>query len=129
MDLEPIGANDAPSPELTVTGVHSPWAFWADVPRDVEQVRAHGPFFLEIFSGTANLTQAVRHVGIAALPPIDITPCSEVPVPFDVLDADNWSFIMALIQAGAIRFIHCGTPCNTFSAARKLDGGPPPICS
>lgn len=126
---EPVGTNDAPDQELTVAGVDSPWASWADVPRDVELVKARGPFFLEIFSGTANLTKAVRQAGIATLPPIDITPCSEVPVQFDVLDADNWSFIMALIHAGAIRFVHCGTPCNTFSAARKLDGGPPPLRS
>ena len=26
-------------------------------------------------------------------------------------------------------FLHCGTPCNTFTAARKDDGGPPPLRS
>ena len=33
------------------------------------------------------------------------------------------------MHAGAIRFVHCGTPCNPFSAARKPDGGPPPLRS
>ena len=28
---------------------------------------------------------------------------------------------------GAIIYAHFGTPCNTFSSARKEDGGPPPL--
>ena len=36
---------------------------------------------------------------------------------------------MELIRAKGVRFLHCGTPCNTFSAARKNDGGPPPLRS
>lgn len=112
-----------------MSSTYMPWASWDEVPHDVSLVAAQGPFFLEIFSGTATLTQAVRNAGIPALPPIDITVCSEVPTPFDVVDADQWSFVMQLIQAGAVRFLHCGTPCNTFSAARKLDGGPPPLRS
>ena len=36
---------------------------------------------------------------------------------------------MAIIAAGLVFFLHCGTPCNTFTAARKLDGGPPPLRS
>ena len=31
-----------------------------------------------------------------------------VPQPFDVVDADNWDFIMALVHAGAVCFLHCG---------------------
>lgn len=53
---------------------------------------------------------------------------TEVPVAFDILDESNWSFILSLVQVGAIFFIHFGTPCNTFSAARKDDDdGPPPL--
>ena len=107
----------------------SPWLSWVDVPRDVAQVCAAGPFFLEIFSGTASLTKAMRACGVPTLPPIDVTICSEVPTPFDVVDEARWSFVMELICAGAVRFVHCGTPCNTFSAARKADGGPPPLRS
>ena len=87
----------------------------------------HG--FWRSFSGTARLTTAVRALGVPCLPPIDITVCQEVPSPFDVLDCDKWSFIMKLIACGAIKFIHFGTPCNSFSAARKEDGGPPPLRS
>lgn len=31
------------------------------------------------------------------------------------------------IFLGAIIYAHFGTPCNTFSSARKEDGGPPPL--
>ena len=36
---------------------------------------------------------------------------------------------MKVVHLGGVFFVHCGTPCNTFSAARKLDGGPPPLRS
>ena len=68
-------------------------------------------------------------MNIPCLPPVDITICQEVPTPFDVVDAEQWDFIFTLCKSGAIMFIHCGTPCNTFSSARKLDGGPPPLRS
>ena len=113
----------------TQTAQRPVWKSWAEVPRDVDEVARQGPWFLEIFSGTARLTTAVRALGVPCLPPIDITVCQEVPSPFDVLDCDKWSFIMKLIACGAIKFIHFGTPCNSFSAARKEDGGPPPLRS
>ena len=71
----------------------------------------------------------MRRAGIPTLPPIDITICEQVPTAFDVVDSDQWSVVMELIRAGAVRFLHCGTPCNTFASARKDDGGPPPLRS
>ena len=68
-------------------------------------------------------------MNIPCLPPVDITICQEVPTPFDVVDVEQWDFIFTLCKSGAIMFIHCGTPRNTFSSARKLDGGPPPLRS
>ena len=109
--------------------LHSGWTDWADVPRDAHEVAQLGPFFLEIFSGTARLTETVRSLGIPCLPPVDITLCSTIPTAFDVLDCDRWSFVMELAERGALFFVHCGTPCNTYSAARKDDGGPPPLRS
>ena len=121
---------DPPLTKLPTQTAQKPgWKSWEEVPRDVDEVARHGPWFLEIFSGTARLTAAVRALGVPCLPPIDITVCQEVPSPFDVLDCDNWSFIMKLIACGAIKFLHFGTPCNSFSAARKEDGGPPPLRS
>ena len=134
MPLEPIGTNDSvvdpPLTQLPKPIAQQPaWKSWDEVPRDVGMIAQSGPWFLEIFSGTARLTTAVRKLGIPCLPPIDITLCEEVPLAVDVLDCDNWSFIMKLISRGAVLFIHFGTPCNSFSAARKDDGGPPPLRS
>ena len=99
------------------------------MPRDVHQVAAAGPWFVEIFSGTARLTQLVREAGIPCLPPIDVTLSELVPVAFDVVHVDRWEFFMQLVWLGAIFFSHFGTPCNTYSSARKDDGGPPPLRS
>ena len=82
---------------------------------------------MEIFSGTARLTEALLDRGLPCLPPIDVTLCAMVPESFDVVDADRWEFFMQLVFLGAIVYAHFGTPCNTFSAARKEDGGPPPL--
>ena len=130
-DHERKGTNEASVQRPKVAPEsQGPWLSWNDVPDDAHLVAAQGPWFLEIFSGTAHLTEAVRKAGIPCLPPIDITICSAVPTPFDVMDAARWQFVMKLIFLGAIWFAHFGTPYNTFSAARKLgDGGPPPLRS
>ena len=67
--------------------------------------------------------------GSPVLPPVDIELSDLVPTPSDVVDVAVWAHIMAIIAAGLVFFLHCGTPCNTFTAARKLDGGPPPLRS
>ena len=92
------------------------------------RVASLGPWFIEVFSGTARLTltQVVASLGIPCLPPIDVTLSPSVPVAFDVVDARKWDFFMQLVTLAAIAFAHFGTPCNTLSAARKDDGGPPP---
>ena len=82
-----------------------------------------------LWSGTARLTKAVKAKGIPCLPPIDITVCEAVPEPFDILDDNNWSLVLQLIFFAAIVFAHFRTPCNGYSAARKEDGGPPPLRS
>ena len=127
---EPIGANEAKdSPRPTVPVQAPVWKSWSDVPSDVHEVAKWGPWCVEIFSGTARLTRAFQAVGLLCLPPIDITVCEMVPQPFDVVDVDRWAFFMQLVYMGAICYAHFGTPCNTFSAARKDDGGPPPLRS
>lgn len=90
------------------------WECWDQVPHDAHLVASAGPWFLEIFSGAAHLTSAVRKAGIPCLPPIDITLCTAIPVAFDVVDVDRWQFVMQLIFLGAVWFAHFGTPCNTY---------------
>ena len=124
---EPSGTVEAPDKELNVPDQPLfPWKSWSEVPSDPQQVAQQGPWFLELFSGTATLTQAMLAHGVPCLPPVDIAQCSLVPTPMDVVDAHNWELIMRIIRLGGVRFLHCGTPCNTFSSARKADRGPPP---
>ena len=105
------------------------WSSWREVPRNAREVAQYGPFFVELFSGTARLTQCVRALGVPCLPPIDIMPSPFVSDPQDVVDLEFWEFFMELVWLGAVVFAHFGTPCNTFSSARKNDGGPPPLRS
>ena len=127
---EPRAANDPPAQEVKAARWKDPpWLSWDDVPTDVHWVASLGPWFIEVFSGTARLTQVVALLGIPCLPPIDVTLSPSVPVAFDVVDARKWDFFMQLVTLAAIAFAHFGTPCNTLSAARKDDGGPPPLRS
>ncbi|CAL1129875.1 unnamed protein product, partial [Cladocopium goreaui] len=88
-----------------------------------------GPFFLELFAGKAGISDAVRLAGVQALPPVDIVLSESVPVSVDVVDLTMWHRIMFVLKLGIVLFLHCGTPCNTFTSARKLDGDPPPLRS
>ena len=92
-----------------------PWRSWRQVPLDVEVVKLHGPFFLEIFSGTARLTDHVAAMGVPVLPPVDIERSPLVPEPADVLDLGLWDRSMQLDHSGSIVCENLGTPCNTFS--------------
>ena len=86
-------------------------------------------FFLEMFAGKGGVTEAVQLQGVPTLPPIDIVVSGVVSESVHIVDAQMWSCIMEVIAQGCIFFLHCGTPCNTFTAARKDDGGPPPLRS
>lgn len=46
------------------------------------------------------------------------------PAPTDVVEVEFRSVIAQLASLGAVFFVHCGAPCNTFLAGRELDGGP-----
>ena len=52
-----------------------------------------------------------------------------VPLAVDIIDMEVWTRLLRIIALGLVFFLHCGTPCNTFTAARKDDGGPPPLRS
>ena len=125
------GSNDEPMVQAQTAPPDGSceWSSWQQVLRDPREVARHGPWFLEVFSGTARLTASLKSLGIRCLPPIDIMVSELVPDGFDVVDAELWDFVMQLILLGAVFFMHFGTPCNTFSSARKEDGGPPPLRS
>ena len=73
--------------------------------------------------------EAVQLLGVPILPPVDIVRSEMVQQSVDVVDLAPWLRIMEEITLGLVFFLHCGTPCNTFTSARKDDGGPPPLRS
>lgn len=85
--------------------------------------------FLEIFAGEAGLSKAVEDQAIPTLMPIELLPNSFVFESTDVLIPGVLDHIKTLISQGWILGIHFGTPCSSFSLARKDDGGPPPLRS
>ena len=85
--------------------------------------------FLEIFAGEAGLSQAVQAESIPIFPPIEIEFNQFVFQSVDLLDPAVLSHVKSLISQGWVLGIHFGTPCSSFSIARKNDGGPPPLRS
>ena len=110
-------------------GIQSHWPDWDAVLADVPATVRSGPYFLELFAGKAGLTEAVFLQGVPVMPPVELVPSKLVTTPQDVVDVDFWALLMDLLALGIVFFLHCGTPCNTFTSARKDDGGPPPLRS
>lgn len=80
-------------------------------------------FALELFSGSARLSQSVRAEGLEIFP-IDICmfPSHNVLLP------QVEKRILSWLERGKVSFIWIGMPCTTFSQARKFDGlGPTPL--
>ena len=103
------------------------FAKWSETPAP-EGVQ-EGQFFLEVFSGTANLTLSMRQAGWNTLPPIDIECKGLVLESCDVMDPQFCAKVVAWLRSGKVAIIHFGTPCTTFSRARRNDGGPAPLRS
>eukprot|EP00435_Cladocopium_sp_Y103_P024835 s708_g6.t1 len=89
--------------------------------------RPSRPVFVEVFAGEAGLSQAISARGMQVLPPIEILTNNFVTEPVDILDPLVYRLLQLLIKENLVAFIHFGTPCPSFSIARKHDGGPPPF--
>ena len=132
---EPASTNDAPEsvqPPLVrkvELGAQTAIPHWSQVLNDRHWLFSAGPFFLELFAGKAGITEAVFLAGVPVLPPVDIVASDLVRTPVDLVDATFWQSLVDILVLGVVFFLHCGTPCNTFTAARKADGGPPPLRS
>ena len=99
----------------------------------------HGPFcwlrfcprrsvFLELFSGKGGISRAVkRHLGkYFTVVAIDIEKGSQ----HDLTKTHLQQFLISLIKQGLVAGVWIGTPCATWSRARRNDGrGPPPLRS
>ena len=88
---------------------------------------APAKFFLEVFSGKAGITLSVWSRGILVMPPIDILMEGFVSFSTDILDPQVQQCLFSWLRSGQVLGVHLGTPCTTYSIARKWDGGPPPL--
>ena len=79
------------------------------------------PSFLENFAGQAGLYNPYTDFSSDR---IEVN--EDVFQSVDLLDPAVLSHVKFLISEGWILGIHFGTPCSSFSKARKNDGGPPP---
>lgn len=71
-------------------------------------------FFLELFSGTARLTKAMKSQGLRVLPDFEVAKGKE----FDLLNPHIQRVILDWMKKGKIWMIHLGTPCTVWSRAR-----------
>ena len=69
----------------------------------------------------------MRKAGWSTLPPVEINVEGDTLASADLLDPALQKKINTWIASGCVRLAHFGTPCATFSRARKNDGGPPPL--
>ena len=72
------------------------------------------PYCLEVFSGSGNLSAALKATGLPVLPDIEIQKGSE----FDLLRKSTQTVLLRLLSTGKIKYVHFGTPCRVFSRAR-----------
>jgi hypothetical protein len=81
---------------------------------------------LEVFAGSAGVTLACAELGLQTLEPWDWMYGSQ----YDVSIARNKRKLYRILESGTISCVWFGTPCSTYSSARKFDDlGPPPIRS
>ena len=85
-------------------GCQSKWPEWDSVLFNLPDTLKQAPFFLELFAGTAGLTEAVFLQGVPVLPPVDITSSKLVTHPQDVVDLDFWIILMDIIALGVVFF-------------------------
>ena len=91
----------------------------SEIPRGAPKV------IMELFSGCARLSRCMAEAGIDA----EAWDVSDSPLN-DLLRPSVLRQILKRIEDGEVCLVWLGTPCHTFSIARKLDGkGPPPLRS
>ena len=106
------------SPRRSVTDA-ARFTDWAQVPAAPTAEMLAKPWFLEVFSGKAWLTRAMRKRGWNVLPPIDIVIEGDVLAAADVCDPALCSKVEAWLSSGCVKFVHFGTPCTTHVLVRR----------
>ena len=110
-DLEGLGPTTAtPSSSSTAPLLSSP----SVSPSTTATTTARTTYFLEVFSGTARLTEAVARHGLRVLPDVEVGKGHQ----FDMLRPTSQQIILDLIRDGRVWAVHFGTPCTVWSRAR-----------
>ena len=78
--------------------------------------------FLELFAGSGGLSQAVRNLGHAVIS-FEITSGPQ----FDLTNHNVIHTVLSWIKGGLVVGLWCGTPCTTWSRARRGGNGPGPL--
>ena len=71
----------------------------------------------------------MRGHGWQCLPPIELEVSEYVLQSTDILDPAIAAKVQLWLGSGVVRLVHFGTPCTTYSQARRDDGGPRPLRS
>ena len=87
-----------------------------------EQKKDLGKWVLEVFSGTAHLSKAMVRQGFrCAAWDIDYGPSC------DVLQSKVLRSLLSFISTHEVVLVWFGMPCQSWTRARRWDGGPPPL--
>ena len=71
-------------------------------------------YFLELFSGTARLTQAAHGLGVRVLPDFEVGKGKV----FNLLRPATQKWVLSQIRSGRLWCVHIGAPCTVWSRAR-----------
>ncbi len=74
--------------------------------------------FIELFSGCGNLSKAVRALGFPVIS-ADIL-LDDI---WDLSNRETYLVLLGWIESGLVLGLWCGTPCSTFSQARRAPPG------
>ena len=86
-------------------------------PSKLKKVNGHdrGPTaVLELFAGTARLSDAVQKAGCRTMPAFEVANGQQ----YNLLDKGIQDVVIDLIRGGHVWYVHLGTPCTAWSRAR-----------
>lgn len=91
----------------------------------LDRGRHRGGFGLEIFSGSGHFSRAIRRK-LKSVCAFEVDSCYGPQ--FDLTKPKIQKEIIKLIKSGVVQYVWLGTPCNSWSRARRNDGrGPGPL--
>ena len=87
-----------------------------------EKAKDRKLWFLEIFSGSAHLSKAMVQQGFR---------CAAWDIEYNsrcnVLDKEVLCHLLRFLRGRKVALVWFGMPCQSWSRARRFDGGPPPL--